>query len=63
LVFQGSTWDYNEFHLQILGGVAENITNIRMETLLKQHLMDLNMTNSYYSPAKNPDLSGIRFFF
>jgi len=54
----GVLWDYNEFHLQIMGVIALNITNMTLPRLLRSHLEDLNMTTSYYRSWTAPDLSG-----
>jgi len=53
----GTKFDYNEFHLQILGTVLSNITKLSVPELLKRQLVKLNMTSSYYTPEKSPDLS------
>lgn len=54
----GTTWDYNEFHLQIMGAVLESVTGLSIDIIMGQHLKNLGMLNSSYLEPKNPDLSG-----
>lgn len=54
----GTMWDYNEFHLQIIGAVLENVTGLTIDVITRRHLDELGMKNSSYLQPKNPDLSG-----
>jgi len=52
-----STFDYNEYHLQLAGTVAEKVAGKTIDLLLNDTLSFLNMTNSLYEGGKTPDIS------
>lgn len=55
----GTEFDYNEFNLNILGLVLQNITGENIKDLLRGHLKSLNMSNSYYKKLGGMlDMSG-----
>lgn len=53
-----STFDYNEYHLQFGGAVAEKVSGTTIDVLLNETLTSLNMTDSFYGGGKTPDISG-----
>jgi len=52
-----TTFDYNEYHLQFAGSVAEKVAGKTIDVLLNDTLKALNMSNSYYAEGKTPDIS------
>eukprot|EP00494_Astrolonche_serrata_P002015 UN02021 len=45
----GTVWDYNEFHLQILGAVAENITELGLGLSMNTHLKGIKHDRFFLS--------------
>jgi len=52
-----STFDYNPYHLQIAGTVAEKVAGKTIDLLLNDTLSFLHMKNSFYGGGKTPDIS------
>lgn len=56
-VAPGTTWDYNELHLQIVGAVLEVIYSAPIEVVLADRLKKYNMSSSVWQGGKNPTLA------